>query len=214
MSPIQRIQKALDLRQGEGRLFVVMGAFLLANTANTTVLSAAKNGLFLSVYEPELIPHSIIYASLLTAVVALLFTGVVAETQRRSLAMGLTAVLALSILACRLLVDVNPEWTFVVYLWLSVVQVLVLTHAWDFASSMLTGSNTYQGNPMEPHLKLNRLSPLNHEHFALWLRLFNLSVDSLFEGEIAEQALIDNHFVKKTQTGQNHQDKNAHCNQL
>jgi HEAT repeat protein/uncharacterized membrane protein len=139
VSPIHRIQKALDLRPGEGRLFVVMGAFLLVNTATTTVLSAAKNGLFLSVYEPELIPRSIIYASLLTAVVALLFTGVVAETQRRSLAMGLTAVLALSVLACRLLVDVNPEWTFVVYLWLSAVQVLVLTHAWDYASSMLTG---------------------------------------------------------------------------
>lgn len=76
------------------------------------------------------------------------------------------------------------------YLFTDVAQIDLEPHVErvaHFWSSMLTGSNTYQGNPMEPHLKLNRLSPLNHEHFALWLRLFNLSVDSLFEGEIAEQ---------------------------
>ena len=51
------IGKALNLREGEGRTFVVMAVFLFLNTANTTVLSAAKNGLFLSVYPGDLIPH-------------------------------------------------------------------------------------------------------------------------------------------------------------
>lgn len=139
MIDILKIQKALNLRQGEGRMFGVMGAFLLLNTANTTVLSAAKNGLFLSVYEPRLIPHAIISAALLTALVALFFTGIVAGTQRRSLAIGLTVVLTLSVLACRILFQLDPRSAFVVYLWLSAVQVLVLTHAWDYASSMLTG---------------------------------------------------------------------------
>jgi len=46
---IGKIQRTLNLREGEGRTFAVMGAFLFLNTANTTVLSAAKNGLFLSV---------------------------------------------------------------------------------------------------------------------------------------------------------------------
>jgi len=136
---VYQIQRALNLRQGEGRTFAVMAGFLFLNTANTTVLSAAKNGLFLSVYEADLIPHAIIGAALLTAFVAIIFTGIVAGTQRRTFATGLTAVLALSILTSRTLFEVNPRTAFVVYLSLSAVQVLVLTHAWEYAGSMLTG---------------------------------------------------------------------------
>ncbi|MEM7417140.1 MAG: cyclic nucleotide-binding domain-containing protein [Gemmatimonadota bacterium] len=142
------IQRALNLREGEGRTFAVMAGFLFLNTANTTVLSAAKNGLFLSVYEPELIPHAIIAAALLTAFVAVIFTGVVAGTGRRPLASGLTVVLVLSVAACRTLFDINPLSAFVVYLWLSAVQVLVLTHAWDYTSSMLTGRQAKRLLPM------------------------------------------------------------------
>ena len=102
-------------------------------------ISAAKNGLFLSVYEARLIPYAVIFAALLTAFVAIIFTGVVAGTDRRTLATGLTAVLGFSVIACRTLFEINPLSAFVVYLWLSAVQVLVLTHAWDYAGSMLTG---------------------------------------------------------------------------
>lgn len=129
-------------------MFAAMGGFLFLNTANTTVLSAAKNGLFLSVYEPQLIPHAVIAAALLTAFVAMIFTGVVAGTGRRPLATGLTAVLVVSVVACRLLFELNPRSAFVVYLWLSAVQVLVLTHAWDYASSMLTGRQAKRLLPM------------------------------------------------------------------
>ncbi|MGB1657479.1 MAG: hypothetical protein ACPHO4_08990, partial [Longimicrobiales bacterium] len=66
---IGKIQRALNLRHGEGRTFLVMAVFLFLNTANTTVLSAAKNGLFLAEYEPELIPYAVIAAALLTALV-------------------------------------------------------------------------------------------------------------------------------------------------
>jgi hypothetical protein len=65
-----------------------MGGFLLLNTANTTALSALKNGLFLSVYPASLIPHAVIAGALLTAAVAIVFTGYVAGTARRSLAVG------------------------------------------------------------------------------------------------------------------------------
>lgn len=125
-----------------------MAGFLFLNTANTTVLSAAKNGLFLSVYEPELIPYAVIAAALLTAAVAVVFTGVVVGTQRRTLAMGLTAVLGLSILTARLLFEVNPRSAFGIYLLLSAVQVLVLTHAWDYAGSLLTGRQAKRLLPM------------------------------------------------------------------
>jgi HEAT repeat protein len=129
----------LNVRAGEGRVLAVMGAFLLLNTANTTVISAAKNGLFLSVYEPALIPYAVIAAAILTAFVAVVFTGAVAGAKRRSLAIGLTGVLAFSVLVCWVLFHLHHRTAFVVYLWLSAVQVLVLTHAWDYASSLLTG---------------------------------------------------------------------------
>ena len=145
---VRKLQKALNLRRGEGKTFAVMAAFLFLNTANTTVLSAAKNGLFLSVYEPELIPYAVIAAALVTAFVAVIFTGVVVGTERRVLAIGLTVVLGLSVLASRTIFEVNPRSAFIVYLWLSAVQVLVLTHAWDYTGSMLTGRQAKRLLPM------------------------------------------------------------------
>lgn len=145
---VRKIQRALNLRDGEGRTFAVMGAFLFLNTANTTVLSAAKNGLFLSVYEPELIPFAVIAAALLTAMVAVIFTGMVAGTDRRTLATGLTVVLGVSILTGRVLFMVDPRTAFMIYLLLSAAQVLVLTHAWDYAWSMLTGRQAKRLLPM------------------------------------------------------------------
>src|SRR5688572_16064313 len=139
MSASDRVTRALSLRQGEGRTLAVMGGFLLLSTANTTVMSAAKNGLFLSVYPADLIPHAVIGAALLTATVAIVFTGYLSGTARRGLATGLTTALAASVLACRLLFALDPIFAFVVYLWLSAVQVLVLTHAWDYAGDLLTG---------------------------------------------------------------------------
>ncbi len=129
-------------------MFAVMAGFLFLNTANTTVLSAAKNGLFLSAYPPELIPHAVISAAILTAFVAVIFTGIVAGTQRRQLAIGLTIVLGLSILGSRTLFEIDPRTSFAVYLWLSAVQVLMLTHAWEYAGSMLTGRQAKRILPM------------------------------------------------------------------
>ncbi len=133
------LSQALDLRQGEVRKVAVMAAFLFLNTANTTVLSAAKNGLFLSVYPGRLIPQAVIAASALTALVALVFTGIISGTARRSLASWLTAGLGLSLVVGRIAFEVEPRASFALYLWLSVVQVLIITHAWDYVGDMLTG---------------------------------------------------------------------------
>lgn len=116
-----------------------MGGFLLLNTANTTVLSAAKNGLFLSVYPGSRIPQAVIGASLLTAVVAIVFTGYLTGLTRRRLATGLTTVLIGSVLICRILFAISHTTSFAIYLWLSAVQVLMLTHSWDYAGDLLTG---------------------------------------------------------------------------
>lgn len=134
-----RIARALNLRPGEERTLAVLGAYLLLCTAAGTILVATMNGLFLSVYPGRLIPHVIIASALLTAVVAILFSGVIAGTARRALAAGLTATLLFILVACRWAVAVNPRWSFAVYLAVSTVQVLLMTHAWDFVGDLLKG---------------------------------------------------------------------------
>ena len=135
-----RLARILNLRAGEGRTFTVMGSFLLLTTANATFLSSAKNGLFLSVYEADLIPYAIIAAALLTATTAVIFAGMVTSShRRRRLASGLTAVLALALVASRGAFAVNERSAFGLYLVLSAVQVLIMTHAWDYVGSLLTG---------------------------------------------------------------------------
>ena len=56
---------------------------------------------------------------------------------------------------------------------------------WEF---LLLGKDTYQGNPMEVHQKLNRMVPLKEEHFDRWLKLFHDTVDEHFQGLVAQDA--------------------------
>jgi len=56
---------------------------------------------------------------------------------------------------------------------------------WEF---LLLGSNTYRGNPIEKHIALHRIEPLQTAHFDRWIALFNTAVDDLFEGPKAEDA--------------------------
>jgi hemoglobin len=56
---------------------------------------------------------------------------------------------------------------------------------WQF---LLLGKDTYQGNPMEVHLKLSEKVTLTSEHFGRWLSLFHETIDDHFEGKHAEEA--------------------------
>ncbi len=55
---------------------------------------------------------------------------------------------------------------------------------YSFWESILYGKSEYSGNPFAKHLNL----PVGKEHFVRWLKLFELTVDELFEGEKANQA--------------------------
>lgn len=55
----------------------------------------------------------------------------------------------------------------------------------DFWDSILFQSDTYRKNAMQPHMALNRQSPLQKHHFETWLRYFKETVDQLFTGEKA-----------------------------
>ncbi len=54
---------------------------------------------------------------------------------------------------------------------------------YDFWSSMLLGDQTYHGSPFQKHVNL----PINREHFAAWLELFNQTIDEAFRGEKADE---------------------------
>lgn len=58
----------------------------------------------------------------------------------------------------------------------------VLVNFWDM---VLFQSDTYRKNAIQPHMLLNRQSPLQKHHFETWLRYFKATVDELFEGEKA-----------------------------
>ncbi len=57
---------------------------------------------------------------------------------------------------------------------------------YDFWETTLFHQSVYKGNPMRVHVKLNQKEPLKKSHFERWLKLFNETVDELFEGEKAE----------------------------
>ncbi len=59
---------------------------------------------------------------------------------------------------------------------------------YSFWENTLFYTGTYEGNPMELHKHLHRLMPLTTEHFKQWIKLFNNSVDELFEGKNASLA--------------------------
>lgn len=58
----------------------------------------------------------------------------------------------------------------------------------SFWTMILFGDLTYQGNPMAPHMQLDRRTPMQQAHFDRWLLLFDASVDELFRGAKAEEA--------------------------
>ncbi len=58
----------------------------------------------------------------------------------------------------------------------------------DFWEMVLFQKGGYQKNVMAIHQKLNDLSPFQKHHFETWLSCFNRTIDSLFEGVVAEQA--------------------------
>jgi hemoglobin len=59
-----------------------------------------------------------------------------------------------------------------------------LEKMYRFWQTVLLEEHTYYGSPFLPHAKL----PVDAEHFERWLKLFNETVDTLFEGDKATRA--------------------------
>jgi len=58
----------------------------------------------------------------------------------------------------------------------------------DFWETILLDNPVYKKNAMEPHFRINQLSPLSKEHFDRWLLLFGTTIDELYKGPKAELA--------------------------
>ena len=59
-----------------------------------------------------------------------------------------------------------------------------LEKMYRFWQTVLLDKHTYFGSPFLPHAKL----PVSKEHFDDWRKLFDATVDELFEGKNAEKA--------------------------
>lgn len=60
-----------------------------------------------------------------------------------------------------------------------------LEKMYTFWQTVLLDEHTYFSSPFPPHAKL----PVDHSHFQLWLKLFMETLDELFSGEKADEAL-------------------------
>ena len=60
---------------------------------------------------------------------------------------------------------------------------------YSFWSSMLLGTDTYRDNPMVKHMNLDKQTNLVPEHFVRWLHLWEETVNELFSGENAVEAI-------------------------
>lgn len=59
---------------------------------------------------------------------------------------------------------------------------------YSFWETMLLGSGTFEGNPMQKHVALSKITPMNQEHFDAWKAIWIDTVDANFEGGKANEA--------------------------
>ncbi len=59
---------------------------------------------------------------------------------------------------------------------------------YSFWQSVLLGTASYKGNVMLAHIHLNKRIRLAEPHFERWITIWEKTVNSLFEGERAEEA--------------------------
>lgn len=60
---------------------------------------------------------------------------------------------------------------------------------YNFWENVLFYTGAYKGNAMGKHVVMNKKSPLNQEHFDQWLALWKATVNNMFEGEKADEAI-------------------------
>jgi hemoglobin len=78
----------------------------------------------------------------------------------------------------------------IAYLFTDVAHINLETHLpplCDFWESILFDKNDYAKNVMNIHMDLHRKSPLTQEHFQIWLQHLFETIDSTYEGVLAQK---------------------------
>ncbi len=77
------------------------------------------------------------------------------------------------------------------YIFQDIAKVNWSTHLptmYNFWENIVFFTGTYEGDPINLHKRLHRITPLTEAHFDQWIQLFTCTVDELFEGEKANLA--------------------------
>ena len=72
-----------------------------------------------------------------------------------------------------------------------------LPHMYKFWGGVLFGENEFRGNPMIKHIVLSRKTEMGEIQFDEWLRLFSETVEDLFEGPRADEAVARAKMIAK-----------------
>ncbi len=78
----------------------------------------------------------------------------------------------------------------IAYLFTDVAKINLETHLpslCDFWESILFDKNDYAKNVMNIHMDLHRKSSLTQEHFQIWLQYLFETIDSTYEGVLAQK---------------------------
>lgn len=73
-----------------------------------------------------------------------------------------------------------------------------LAKMYKFWSTILLNEESYQGNPMAQHVKINNRFPLSEEKFSIWYTLWEETIRENFQGAKAEEALERATTIKTT----------------
>jgi len=60
---------------------------------------------------------------------------------------------------------------------------------YNFWDSLLLGGRNYKGNPMSKHFEINKNEHLLAHHFKAWLKLWEQTINDLFKGTKATEAI-------------------------
>ena len=76
------------------------------------------------------------------------------------------------------------------FIFIEVAKIDLKTHIpiiTDFWEQNILGTGTYKNNVLKVHRDLNDLSRLSPDHFEIWLKHFENTIDSNYAGENAEK---------------------------
>lgn len=72
-----------------------------------------------------------------------------------------------------------------------------LPKMYKFWSSMLLNENSYNGNPMAEHVKINQNSPFNEGMFDIWFTIWTATVNKYFQGPTADETIMRAKAIKQ-----------------